>query len=159
MLNPALPTVLVRVLERLPAAPPSLVFCLAANRLLWPALQALGWRSLDGRRYAIRVRDWGLTLRFRIDARGFVPDAGPPELVVSANARDFLQLMARREDPDTLFFSRRLLSEGDTELGLVVKNLLDGIDPAEVLTRLPAPLAALARRLLDEATRDAASAA
>jgi predicted lipid carrier protein YhbT len=37
--------------------------------------------------------------------------------------------MARREeDPDTLFFSRRLIMEGDTELGLVVKNTLDALE-------------------------------
>jgi predicted lipid carrier protein YhbT len=38
-------------------------------------------------------------------------------------------LLARRlEDPDTLFFSLRLSMEGDTELGLLVKNTLDAID-------------------------------
>ena len=31
----------------------------------------------------------------------------------------------RLEDPDTLFFSRRLVIEGDTELGLALKNALD----------------------------------
>lgn len=148
MLNPAFPPVLARVFERLPAAPPSLLFCLAANRLLWPALRDLDWRPLAGRRYAIRVRDLGLALDFRVDARGFAPDAGPPELTVSANARDFLRLMARREDPDTLFFSRRLVSEGDTELGLIVKNLLDAIDPDTVLRGLPVPLARATQRLM-----------
>jgi predicted lipid carrier protein YhbT len=34
----------------------------------------------------------------------------------------------RKEDPDTLFFSRRLLMEGDTELGLLVKNTLDALE-------------------------------
>ena len=34
----------------------------------------------------------------------------------------------REEDPDTLFFSRRLMMEGDTELGLVVKNTLDALE-------------------------------
>lgn len=29
---------------------------------------------------------------------------------------------------DTLFFSRRLLMEGETDLGLLVKNTLDAID-------------------------------
>ena len=37
-------------------------------------------------------------------------------------------MLLRQEDPDTLFFNRRLKIEGDTELGLVVKNLLDSID-------------------------------
>lgn len=154
----SVPSVLARVLERLPAAPPSLAFCLAANRLLWPALQALDWRSLAGRRYAIRVRDLGIGLNFSVGTHGFVPDAGPAELTVSASARDFLLLLARREDPDTLFFSRRLVSEGDTELGLIVKNLLDSLDPNAVLGQLPAPLATLARRLLAEATHPAPAA-
>jgi predicted lipid carrier protein YhbT len=74
---------------------------------------------------------------------------------MSARARDFLALLLREEDPDTLFFSRRLLMEGDTELGLLVKNTLDGIDlprldpaqlarqlsPAELLNRIVARLA------------------
>ncbi len=34
----------------------------------------------------------------------------------------------RKEDSDTLFFNRRLVVEGDTELGLVAKNTLDAIE-------------------------------
>ena len=60
-------------------------------------------------------------------------------------------LLARRqEDPDTLFFSRRLSMEGDTELGLLVKNTMDAIElpvlnleqfkPSHVLARLRARL-------------------
>jgi predicted lipid carrier protein YhbT len=37
-------------------------------------------------------------------------------------------MMLREEDPDTLFFNRKLIIEGDTELGLIVKNLLDSVD-------------------------------
>lgn len=148
MLNPAFPPMLARVLDRLPATPPSRAFCLTANRLLWPALRELDWQALAGRRYMIRVRDLGVTLRFRVEAQGFVSDNGVPDLTVSASTRDFLLLVARREDPDTLFFSRRLLSEGDIELGLVVKNLLDALDPDALIGRLPGPLAPIARRLL-----------
>lgn len=146
MLTLAVPTFPSRLLARLPSAPPSLAFSLAANRLLWPALQALDWQPLVGRRYAIRIKDLGLSLRFTVGPRGFAPDNGAADLTISATARDFLLLLARREDPDTLFFSRRLVSEGDTELGLVVKNLLDALDPDAVLSRLPAPLARAARR-------------
>jgi len=148
MPNLALSPQLVNVVARLPAAPPSLAFSLAANRLLWPALKTLDWQPLAGRRYAIRVKDLGLSLRFTVTARGFAPDSGAPELTISATARDFLLLLGRREDPDTLFFSRRLVSEGDTELGLTVKNLLDALDPEAVLRRLPAPLAHMARHLM-----------
>lgn len=148
MLNLALSPRVANVVSRLPVAPPSLAFCAVANRLLWPALQTLEWQPLVGRRYAIRVKDLGLTLRFTVKATGFAPDGGSPDLTISATARDFLLLLGRREDPDTLFFSRRLVSEGDTELGLIVKNLLDALDPDTVLNRLPAPLASVARRMM-----------
>ena len=145
MLNLAFPPQLAALLARLPDAPPSLAFSAAANRLLWPALETLDWRPLSGRRYAIRVKDMGLTVRFTVTSRGFVPDSGAPELTISATAHDFLLLLGRREDPDTLFFSRRLVSEGDTELGLIVKNLLDALDPESVFRQLPAPLARAAQ--------------
>ena len=148
MLNLALPPRLANVVTRFPVAPPSVAFSVAANRLLWPALKTLDWQALAGRRYAIRVTDMGLSLRFTVTSRGFAPDSGAPDLTISAAARDFLLLIGRREDPDTLFFSRRLVSEGDTELGLTVKNLLDALDPEQVLGRLPLPLARTARRLM-----------
>jgi O2-independent ubiquinone biosynthesis accessory factor UbiT len=148
MQNLSFPPQLAALLARLPVAPPSLVFSIAANRLLWPALQTLDWQALVGRRYAICVKDIGLNLRFTVTRRGFAPDSGAPDLTISASARDFLLLLGRHEDPDTLFFSRRLVSEGDTELGLTVKNLLDALDPATVLGRLPPPLAHMAQRLL-----------
>lgn len=148
MLNLAFPPTLAAMNMRLPATPPSLAFSLAANRLLWPALKELDWQALAGRRYAIRVKDLGLRLNFTVTPRGFAPDNGAPDLTISATSRDFLLLLSRREDPDTLFFSRRLVSEGDTELGLTVKNLLDALDPEAVLRRLPMPLMHAARRLM-----------
>ncbi|OJZ18342.1 MAG: hypothetical protein BGP21_04035 [Thiobacillus sp. 65-29] len=151
MLNLAIPTPVATLVARLPVAPPSLAFTLAANRLLWPALQTLDWQPLVGRRYAIRVKDLGLGVRFTVTPRGFAPTQSVPELTISATARDFLLLLGRREDPDTLFFSRRLVSEGDTELGLIVKNMLDALDPECVLARLPVPMATVARRVLASA--------
>lgn len=50
----------------------------------------------------------------------------------------FLELLARQEDPDTLFSHRRLALEGDTELGLAVKNMPDAVDLAS-LARVPMP--------------------
>ncbi|MDP1924136.1 MAG: SCP2 sterol-binding domain-containing protein [Thiobacillus sp.] len=149
MLNLAFPAPLASLVSQLPVAPPSRVFSVLANHLLWPALKTLDWQPLLGRRYAIRVKDLGLTLRFSVTQRGFLPDSGVPDLTISATARDFLLLLSRREDPDSLFFNRRLVSEGDTELSLTVKNLLDALDPELVLHRLPAPLAHAAQRLME----------
>jgi predicted lipid carrier protein YhbT len=149
MSNQAFPASLAKLVAWLPVAPPSRIFSMLANRLLWPALQPLDWQPLLGRRYAIRVNDLGLCLYFTVNRCGFAPDNGTPDLTISATARDFLLLLGRREDPDSLFFSRRLVSEGDTELGLTVKNLLDSLDPESVLQRLPAPLARAAQRLME----------
>ena len=49
------------------------------------------------------------------------------------NAKAFLLLATRKEDPDTLFFQRKLMIEGDTELGLGIKNLLDSLELEELL--------------------------
>lgn len=46
-------------------------------------------------------------------------------------AADSLLLPARvrrRLDPETAFFPRRLVMEGNTELALAARNALDGID-------------------------------
>ncbi|HSW27560.1 MAG TPA: SCP2 sterol-binding domain-containing protein, partial [Burkholderiaceae bacterium] len=104
-------------------------------------------------RIRIQVRDAGL--RFDFVWRGALFRACPPqpetELTLSANAHDFVRLARRQDDPDTLFFNRRLSMEGDTELGLVVKNALDALElpvfdaqhwtPPRVWERLRARLA------------------
>ncbi|MFT5759323.1 MAG: putative lipid carrier protein YhbT [Alteromonadaceae bacterium] len=46
----------------------------------------------------------------------------------TASGDDLILIAGRKQDPDTLFFQRRLKIEGDTELGLEVKNLIDAID-------------------------------
>ncbi|MEI6895950.1 MAG: SCP2 sterol-binding domain-containing protein [Psychromonas sp.] len=46
----------------------------------------------------------------------------------SGNLNELILIAGRKEDPDTLFFQRRLTIQGDVDLGLEVKNLLDNID-------------------------------
>ena len=57
-----------------------------------------------------------------------LPRQPSTDLTIAATGPDFLKLAQRKEDADTLFFSRRLSMEGDTELGLVVKNTLDALE-------------------------------
>ena len=49
----------------------------------------------------------------------------PAEATVRGTVTDLLLLAGRLEDADTLFFQRRLVLTGDTELGLTARNLLD----------------------------------
>ncbi|MBI0028389.1 SCP2 domain-containing protein [Gilliamella sp. B14448G11] len=61
------------------------------------------------------------------------------------NANDLIMIATRRQDPDTLFFQRRLIVEGDTELGLYVKNLMDSIESET----MPKPLRITLEKLAD----------
>ncbi|HEU0189213.1 MAG TPA: SCP2 sterol-binding domain-containing protein [Gallionella sp.] len=124
------PKPLGMALSMLPAYPPSLLFShglnLALGRIIKPELL----EPLHGKLVSIRVIDVGLSFYFTINSTGFVAcRAGKtPDLAISATAHDFFLLGTRREDPDTLFFSRRLIVEGETELGLIAKNTLDSIE-------------------------------
>jgi O2-independent ubiquinone biosynthesis accessory factor UbiT len=60
-----------------------------------------------------------------------------PDLAFAANLSAYLQLLARQEDPDTLFFNRELEITGDTELGLIVKNMLDAVEWPKLPSALP----------------------
>jgi len=123
------PAPLAQVVSRLPVAPPSWAFAQVLNQMLRRGVLPADMSLLAGRRYEIEVRDLGLRLRFAASGRGFsAAAAGTPDLRLSATLADFARMMLREEDPDTLFFHRRLVIEGDTELGLVVKNLLDSVD-------------------------------
>jgi len=52
---------------------------------------------------------------------------GAADVTIRAGLRDYLALALRREDADTLFFTRRLVIEGDTALGLIVRNAIDSL--------------------------------
>jgi predicted lipid carrier protein YhbT len=141
------PPLLARIAARLPQHPPARALTLALNLALGRILPRDELEPLAGRRLRIRVSDAGLTLDFTLGTRGFrvLPAGGAPDLTLTATARDYLALALREEDADTLFFGRRLLMEGDTDLGLLVKNTLDAID-WDALRKDYAP-AALLRRL------------
>jgi len=133
-----LPPVVAAVVGRLPPAPPALLLSRALDFGVGRVVPADTADALDGRRFALRVADLGLHVRFECRDGHFRPirDDAPCDLAVSATLRDFLALALREEDPDTLFFARRLVVEGDTGLGLTVKNLLDAIDWRALLPRV-----------------------
>lgn len=124
------PKPLCRLISRLPIFPPSLAFSAVLNLALGRIIPQDKLQPLHGKRISIQVTDVGLKLYFTVNPRGFSPiyPIDESDLTFSATAHDFYLLATRQEDPDTMFFSRRLLVEGDTELGLVAKNTLDSLD-------------------------------
>lgn len=84
---------------------------------------------LENRWLKIEVRDLKLVWFIsNIDNKLVVSRAEIPDVSFSGNTNDLVLIATQRQDPDTLFFQRRLIVEGDTELGLCVKNLMDSID-------------------------------
>jgi len=127
---PECPAPVAALLQRLPPYPGSVMFVAGLNVLLAAQLPPDVAAMLQGRRLCLQVRDARLRFDFTWDGRRFaaLPRQQDSELTISATAPDFVRLARRQDDPDTLFFSRRLGIEGDTELGLVVKNTLDALE-------------------------------
>ena len=105
--------------------------------------------ELQDRCICIHISDAATRLAFRVDgtrlrAARATGSGGPGDVVIRGTQADFWLLATRSEDPDTLFFNRRLSIEGDTETGLYVKNLLDSLEfdwEAHVRAVLARPLA------------------
>ena len=148
-----LPRPLGNILSILPGYPQTLLFVHAANLTMGDALRSEVLQALQGKLINIRVTDARVDFYFTLDRNGMVAchRNREPDLSITASASDFLMLALRKEDPDTLFFSRRLRMEGDTELGLLVKNTLDAqeLPPLDIRSLSPARfLAEIKLRLL-----------
>ena len=131
-----LPPFVRAIASRLPAFPPALA-CACTLSLVAPRVvgsDALA--TLDGKTFRIVVRDAGLGIALRVRSPRIEPLRADcaVDVTFTACAADFLLLATRRSDPDTLFFDRRLLIEGDTETGLRLKNMLDAIELPRWLT-------------------------
>ena len=95
---------------------------------------------LEDKLFRVRVLDTGGEACYTYRNGLFRPVLRPqrePDLAFAANLSAYLQLLARQEDPDTLFFSRELEITGDTELGLIVKNMLDAVEWPKFSAALP----------------------
>ena len=119
------------LVSRLPMQPPAFALAAALNRWLLPRLPADSRAALSNRCVEVAVTDLGLTLRLQLDQRGFSPASSnaPVVLRIAAAGPDYWRLLRGRDDADRLFFERALVMEGDTEMGLVLKNTLDAIGP------------------------------
>jgi predicted lipid carrier protein YhbT len=127
-----LPELVAAIGVHLPQWPHSLALATALNVAAKVGLLPEERLSqLEDRTFLVEVLDAGGQACFTYRHGRFRPllSAPPaPDLSFRANLSAFLQLLARQEDPDTLFFNRELSIVGDTELGLTIKNMLDAID-------------------------------
>ena len=134
-----LPAIFATIGPHLPQWPHALALATALNAASkMRILPAESLALLEGKCFVVEVSDAGIQAAFCYRAGLFRPlmtTPAAPDLSFRANLASFMKLLLRQEDPDTLFFNRELSIVGDTELGLVVKNMLDAIEWPEL--RLP----------------------
>ena len=120
--------------------------CLALNQLLKPAREAGDFDFLRDRCVAIGLSDFNLSIALTLTHGRFT--ICQPSLAaasICAASGDLLRIAAGLDDPDTLFFQRRLQITGDTELGLQLKNTLDSVELARIHPRFRQGLTRLVR--------------
>jgi O2-independent ubiquinone biosynthesis accessory factor UbiT len=127
-----LPGIVASIVRKLPQWPHSMALVAGLNTALkLNLLPEDGLSALEDKVFRIRILDTGGEAAYTYRNGLFRPIfrlEREPDLAFAANLSAYLQLLARQEDPDTLFFNRELEITGDTELGLIVKNMLDAVE-------------------------------
>jgi len=129
--HPSLPGIFQLPLKLLPGRIQHPAISRILNALFAEALADNELSFLENKTININIEDSALhfCLYLKRSKLMVAPPTARPDLSISGKTYAFLLLGTRKEDADTLFFRRQLKSEGDTELGLFVKNFLDGLEP------------------------------
>lgn len=129
--SPVLPRIARKPLAWVPLPVKVKAITGAMNALFAMPLREGELGFLAGRVMNVFVSDAELRFSVRLDQdklRAGI-EVAEADLTIEGTVYTFLLLATRKEDADTLFFRRQLKTSGDTELGLHVKNFLDGIEP------------------------------
>lgn len=128
--HPTLPAVFSLPLKALPSFVHNKVLVTTLNKIFASELNDGELDFMQHKLIHIAVEDTGIEYRLTLDKNRLT--AGnkeqTPDLFLNGTLYDYMLLASRREDADALFFNRQLKMQGDTELGLYVKNFLDGLD-------------------------------
>ena len=98
------------------------------NRIFAAAIADGEFDEFEGRRIRLEVNGGQPGITFGFWANRLRIIEGPAEATIRGSLGAFRTLAERKQDPDQLFFQRKLVIEGDTELGLALKNLLDSLE-------------------------------
>lgn len=135
----AIPSILRPVLSLLPFNLQKKAILPALHSVFKDAIDEGDFEFLQGKWLKISITDLNLHWLISFNGKQLVMAESNhinEDVSFSASGDDLLLIAGRKQDPDTLFFQRRLKIEGDTELGLEVKNLIDAIE----LDQLPSSI-------------------
>ncbi|MFA0071016.1 SCP2 domain-containing protein, partial [Vibrio breoganii] len=101
----------------------------ALKNVFKEALEDGDFEFLEDKWLKVSIKDMGLSwcISYQNEQLVVADNEVVEDVSFSGNLNDLVLIAGRKEDPDTLFFQRRLSIEGDTELGLEVKNLMDSV--------------------------------
>jgi len=124
------PALLAKPLSLVPERLHATLVSKLLNQLLAEQIADGDLEFMTGRYLRVEVIDARIRFDLCFDGGRLLAagNGNSPDLIFRGNVHDFLLLAARREDSDSLFFQRRLKIEGDTEMGLAIKNFLDAIE-------------------------------
>lgn len=130
---PQLPYPLIFPLKYIPNSVHSTLLATTLNKIFAREINAGELDFLEGKILCIQVQDVQITFCLSFSQRRLIAYHSPKQanLQMSGYAYSFMCLITEREDPDSLFFNRRLQLAGDTELGLYVKNFLAALEPGK----------------------------
>ena len=128
--HPLFPASLSLPLKVMPAFIHNKILVTTLNRMFKDEIKQGELDFLQGKIINISIEDAGIEYSFTLinDRLAAADKNDSADLILQGTVYNYLLLASRQEDTDTLFFSRRLHMQGDTELGLYVKNFLDGMD-------------------------------
>ena len=132
--NPTFPRLLAKPLWLVPDFVHAAFLTQALNHIVLHLVEEEELSFLIDRHLCFYVDDLNVSYYIQYDGEQFLSDHHHKEydVKISGHLYDFLLLMSRQEDSDTLFFNRRLRIEGGTEIGLQLKNLFDAVDLDEL---------------------------
>lgn len=131
--NPQLPGLLTLPISFLSSSLRDRGFLIVLNKVFSRALSSGELGFLANKNVCICVIDAGVKLGFSVRGGKLIASNNykSADILLEGSVYDYMLLASRNEDVDTLFFRRRLRMQGDTELGLQLKNFLDAVDVDE----------------------------
>ena len=88
-------------------------------------------KEIDGKVFLFEAKDIGKSFYLRVkdnDIKVVPHSAKKPDVTMRGTVKVLIDVLTGKEDPDTVFFSRRLEISGDTAAAIHFKNMLAALE-------------------------------